>query len=183
MAPHGGVPQKALYGGIPGGGFGIWGRFCSHFVGSCCQKLTNLSRIDFEIPSRRALRGERRTPVRMAYRRVYGSFCMVHRPYGRVYGTFSRTTDISVSFETRRPEAKPTNQAARRKGRAVSIQPDQMSLLAAAIEVGFRFRVVCVRARERECMCVRAREGGSERAIERNKGCVCVRERATERER
>jgi len=44
-------PQKALCGGIPGDGFGIWGRFWSHFVGNCCQKLTNLSRIDFEIHS------------------------------------------------------------------------------------------------------------------------------------
>ena len=26
-------------------------------MGNCCQKLTNLSIIDFEIPSRRALRG------------------------------------------------------------------------------------------------------------------------------
>ena len=50
-------PQKALRGGIPGDGFGIWGRFWSHFVGNCCQKLTNLSRIDFEILPRRALRG------------------------------------------------------------------------------------------------------------------------------
>ena len=51
--------QKALCGGIPGDGFGIWGRFWSHFVGNCFQKLTNLSRIDFEIPPRRALRGHR----------------------------------------------------------------------------------------------------------------------------
>ena len=50
-------PQKALCGGIPGDGFGIWGRFWSHFVGNCCPKLTNLSRIDFEIPPRRTLSG------------------------------------------------------------------------------------------------------------------------------
>ena len=69
-----------------------------------------------------------------------------------------------------RPDTRPIMQAAKRKGRAVSIQPDQMSLLAAAIEVGFRFRVVCVRAREREreCMCVTARGREGERVT------VCV---------
>ena len=42
-----GVPQKALCGGIPGDGFGIWGRFWSHFEGKSRQKMTNLSGIDF----------------------------------------------------------------------------------------------------------------------------------------
>ena len=32
-------------------------RTWSHFVANCCQKLTNLVKIDFEIPPRRALRG------------------------------------------------------------------------------------------------------------------------------
>ena len=38
-------PQKALR--IPGDGFGIWGRFWSHFEGNSRQKMTNLSGIDF----------------------------------------------------------------------------------------------------------------------------------------
>ena len=42
-----GEPQKALRGGIPGDGFGIWGRFWSHFEGKSRQKMTDLSGIDF----------------------------------------------------------------------------------------------------------------------------------------
>ena len=41
------TPQKALRGGIPGDGFGIWGRFWRHFEGKNRQKMTNLSIIDF----------------------------------------------------------------------------------------------------------------------------------------
>ena len=40
-------PHKALCGGIPGDGFGVWGRFWSHFEGNSRQKMTNLSRIDY----------------------------------------------------------------------------------------------------------------------------------------
>ena len=40
-------PQKALCGGIPGDGFGVWGRFWSHFEGNSRQKMTNLPGIDF----------------------------------------------------------------------------------------------------------------------------------------
>ena len=32
------LPQKVLRGGIPGDGFGIWGRFWSHFAGNSRQK-------------------------------------------------------------------------------------------------------------------------------------------------
>ena len=57
-APHeAAFSQKALCGGIPGDGFGIWARFCSHFEGKSRQKMTNLQELTFEIPPRRALRG------------------------------------------------------------------------------------------------------------------------------
>ena len=39
--------QKALRGVIPGHGFGIWGRFWSHFEGNSRPKITKLSIIDF----------------------------------------------------------------------------------------------------------------------------------------
>ena len=40
-------PQKALRGGIPGNGFGIWGRLWSQFEGNSRQKMKKLSRIDY----------------------------------------------------------------------------------------------------------------------------------------
>ena len=52
-----GEPQKALCGGIPSPVLEPFPRSWSHFVANCCQKLTNLVKIDFEIPPRRALRG------------------------------------------------------------------------------------------------------------------------------
>ena len=50
-------PQKALRGGILSPVLEPFPRCWSHFVANCCQKLTNLVKIDFEIPPRRALRG------------------------------------------------------------------------------------------------------------------------------
>ena len=43
--PFVGVSQGTVLGF--GDGFGIWGRFWSHFVGNSRQKLTNLSKFDF----------------------------------------------------------------------------------------------------------------------------------------
>ena len=51
-------PQKAIRGGIPSPVLEPCPRSWSHFVANCCQKLTNLVKIDFEIPPRRALRGK-----------------------------------------------------------------------------------------------------------------------------
>ena len=50
-------PQKALRGGIQSPVLQPFPRSWSHFVANCCQKLTNLVNIVFEIPPRRALRG------------------------------------------------------------------------------------------------------------------------------
>ena len=49
-------PQKALRGGIPSPFLEPFPRSWSHFFADCCQRLTNLVKIDFEIPRRRALR-------------------------------------------------------------------------------------------------------------------------------
>ena len=52
-----GVPQKALRGGIPGDGFGIWGRFWSHLAGKVTKSWQTCQELTLEIPPRRALRG------------------------------------------------------------------------------------------------------------------------------
>ena len=50
-------PQKALRGVIPSPFLEPFPRSWSHFDSNCYQKLTNLVKVDFETPPRRALRG------------------------------------------------------------------------------------------------------------------------------
>ena len=52
-----GLPQKALRGGIQSPVLEPFPRSWSPFVANCCQKLTNLIKIDFEILPRRGLCG------------------------------------------------------------------------------------------------------------------------------
>ena len=88
-------PQKALRGGIPSPVLEPFPRSWSHCVGNFYQRWTNLVKIDFAIPPRRALRGMRTLPPYDPTRClscdllvsafVFGASCFVFRGSGFVF--------------------------------------------------------------------------------------------------